>query len=104
MAGERPAVRSRHRVVQLGVRHHQGGQADPVGLGGVHPPAGHADLQGPGVADQLDQALGAAEVGHQAEGHLGHGELGVLGEHPQVAGEGELEAGADGVALHGGDA
>ena len=63
-----------------------------------------ADLQRPGVADQLDQSLGAGQVRHQPERHLGHGELRVVGQHPQVTGERELEPGADRVALHGGDA
>ena len=34
---------------------------------------------------------------------LGHAELHVVGDHPQVAGQRELEPAADGMALHGGD-
>src|SRR3712207_7423041 len=45
----------------------------------------------------------SSDLGHQAEGGLGQPQVGVLGEHAQVAGEGELRAGADGVALHRGD-
>ena len=70
VAGRRPAaaaVRSRpRRPARPAAR--QGGQPDPVGLGGVHPAAGGADLQRAGVADQLDQALGAGQVGDQARG------------------------------------
>ena len=66
-------------------------------------PGGGADLERPGVADVLDQRLGAGEVGHQAERRLLHGELRVVGHHPQVAGQRELEAGADGVAADRGD-
>ncbi|ESU47126.1 hypothetical protein P376_4891 [Streptomyces sp. HCCB10043] len=43
--------------------------------------------------------MGAREVGNETETGLTHGELHVLGDDPQIAGEGELEAGADGVAL-----
>ena len=69
-----------------------------------HPATGGADLEGAGVAHQVDQRLGAAEVGDQPEGRLLHRQLGVVGEHPQVAGQRQLEAGADRVALHRGDA
>src|SRR5690606_6130800 len=56
-----------------------------------------------GVADEANQGVGAGQVGHQSEARLAHGELHVVGDDAQVTGEGELEAGADGVALHGGD-
>ena len=55
------------------------------------------------VADELDQVAGAGQVGDEAEGRLGQPQLRVVGEDPQVAGERELAAGADRVALHGGD-
>src|SRR5204863_8496650 len=80
------------------------GQADADRLLGADPPAGDADVQGVGVADQVHQPLGAGQVGDQAEAGLGHGELRVVGDDPQVAGESELETGADGVALDHGDA
>ena len=51
----------------------------------------------------MHQRVGAAEVGHQPERRLGHAELHVVGDDAQVAGQRELEAGADGVAVHGGD-
>ena len=77
---------------------------DPQRLRGRHRRPGQADRGRPGVADQLDQPLGTAEVGHQAQADLGHGELRVLGRDPEVAGQRELEAGADRVALHQRDA
>ena len=92
-----------HGGVQLGGRDGRGGQADRDGLVGRHDAGGGADLQRPGVADVLDQRLGAGEVGDQAERRLLHGELRVVGDHAEVAGQGELEAGADGVAAHLGD-
>jgi hypothetical protein len=51
----------------------------------------------------VHQRRGAAQVGHQAQAGLPHREGHVLADHPQVGGQGELEAGADRVALHGGD-
>ena len=80
-----------------------GGQPDARGLGRADHPRGGADLQCPGVANALDQRLCSRQVGHQPERGLLHAELGVVGHHPQVAGQRELEAGADGVALHDGD-
>ena len=79
------------------------GQPDRLGLGRADRAAGQADLQRPRVADQLDEVARAGQVGHEAERRLGQPQLGVVGEHPQVAGERELRAGADGVPLHGGD-
>ena len=66
-------------------------------------PPGRADLQGPGVADQAHQRRRAGQVGHQAEAGLAHGERDVVGHHPQVARQRQLEPGADRVALHGAD-
>ena len=79
------------------------GQPDRPGLRRAHRAAGQADLQRPRVADQLHEGARAGQVGHQAERRLGQAQLGVVGEDPQVAGERELRAGADGVALHRGD-
>ena len=38
--------------------------------------------------------------GHQAERGLFHAQLGVVGQHPQVTGQRELEPGSDGVTAH----
>ena len=98
------AARSSTARVRLSHGYDGVGQPDPGRLGGADPAPGHADLQRPGVPDEFHQPLGPAQVGHQSQRHLGHRELGVLGEHPQVAGERELEAGADRMPAHGGDA
>ena len=99
-AARRPGRRRRRRARRPGRR---GWPARSLRLGRPHRPAGQADLQRPGVADQLDQRAGAGQVGHQAQRGLGQPQLGVVGEDPQVAGERELAAGADRVPLHGGD-
>ena len=68
-----------------------------------HVTAGRADLQGPLIADQLEQPGGAAQVRHQPVTDLGHPELGVVGDHDQVAGQRQLEPGADRMTGDGGD-
>ena len=55
------------------------------------------------IPDLSDQRTESSEVGHQAERRLFHTENGVVGHNPDVAGEGELETGTDGVTLHRGD-
>lgn len=45
----------------------------------------------------------AGEVGDEPETGLAHGELHVIGDDPQVTGEGELEPGTDRMALDSGD-
>ena len=52
-----------------------------------------------GVANALDQRLCSRQVGHQPERGLLHAEQHVVGHHPQVAAERQLEAGADRVAV-----
>ena len=53
--------------------------------------------------DEPGQALGAAAAGDDPEEHLGQPELGVLGADPEVAGQGQLQPAAQGVAVDGGD-
>jgi len=48
----------------------------------------------------VDERVGAAEVGDDAQARLGHAELHVVGDDAQVAGQRELEPGPDRVALH----
>src|SRR6202012_3743589 len=64
---------------------------------------GQADLQGPRQADDVDQGLGPGQVGDQAQRGLLHAEHRVVGADPQVTGQGQLEAAADGVAADGRD-
>ncbi len=78
-------------------------QPDRHRLRRAHPAPGQADLDGARVADRVHQRVGAAEVGNQPERRLGHAELHVVGDDAQVTGQRELEAGPDGVAVHGGD-
>jgi hypothetical protein len=49
------------------------------------------------------QPLGAAATGDHPEEHLGQAELGVFGADPQIAGQGQLQPSAQGVAVDGGD-
>lgn len=48
--------------------------------------------------------MGAAEVRDEAERRLPHAELGIVGEDLQVAGQRELKARSDGVAVDRGHA
>ena len=97
----RAASQVRDGSVELVAGHHERRQPDRGGLGRTHPSAGQADLQGPGVPDRVDQRPGAPEVRDDAAARLGHAQLRVVGQHPQVAGQRELEAAADAVALDG---
>ena len=63
-----------------------------------------ADLHRPGVAHGSTSEPVPPRSGTRPEGRLAHREPGVVGHDPQVAGQRELEAGADGVPLHRGDA
>ena len=96
----------RHQVTDRGVQlrpgHHQLGQAQRGRLRGPHGAAGQAQLEGPGQSDDVDQRLGPGQVGHQAQRRFLHAQLGVLGEHPQITGQRELEPGPDRVPAHGG--
>ena len=60
-------------------------------------------LEGARVAHGLDQRQGPPEVRDQPEARLLHRELHVVGHDHHVAGQRQLEAGADRMALHGGD-
>jgi hypothetical protein len=93
-----------HCGVQVRAGHHRRRQSHPQRLLGPDPAGGQADLGGSGVADEIDEPLGAAQVRDQAKCRFGHGEGGIVGQDAQVAAERELETGADGVALDRGDA
>ena len=68
-----------HRPGKLLGRYDDVRQAELFRLGRPDHPGGRADLQRPGVADHLDQWLGATQVGDQAERRLLHAEAG----HPR---------------------
>ena len=75
-------------------------EPDAVRLGSRDPAPRRADLEGARVADEVDERPGAAEVGHEPEARLAHREPRVERRDPQVGGQRQLEAGADGVAVH----
>ena len=75
--------------------------AEPLGLRGVDAPAGEGQQLGLAGPDLVGQPEVAAGVDGHADLGLGQGEDGVVGRHPDVAHERELEAEAEAVALHG---
>src|SRR5581483_2387697 len=80
-----------------------GQQPGGAGLGRAQPVAGQHDPQGGRPADGPREPLGPAGAGHQAEAGLGKAEGGVVGGDDERAGQGELEASAEGDAVDGGD-
>ena len=79
------------------------GQPDLERLGGWHGPTGQDQVHGAAVADEAGEADRAEVAQRDAEAAAEDPEDGVLGGHPQVAPEGELDAAGHGVALDGGD-
>ena len=83
----------------------------PEGVAGCHYTGDPALLQAPGylgdgrgLAHHAGQALGPARSGQHAEGDLRQADgAAALARDAQVAGHGELEAAADGVAAQGRD-
>ena len=72
-------------------------------LRGADLAAAHDEVLGLGRADQAGQALGAAAAGDDAEQHLRLAELRLLAGDPEVAGERQLAAAAEGEAGDRGD-
>ena len=64
-----------------------------------HPPAGQDQVEGPGPPGPPGQQLGAPAAGNEAEADLGQRDGRGLGGDDQVAGQGELVAAAQRVAL-----
>ncbi len=56
-----------------------------------------------GPPDDAGQALGTPTPGDQTQGGLGQGEAGLGAGEAHVAGQGQLQAGAEGVAVDGGN-
>ena len=54
-------------------------------------------MRGPGVAHEVDEPFGAAQIGHQSETGFGHTEPRVSADDAEIAGQGQLEASANGV-------
>ena len=88
--------------LQRAVRDHPGDQSHAVGLGGLHHPPGEQEVPRMRPAQDVQQPPDAiARV--EAERHLGKPEpRRGLGD-PQVLGDGQHEAAAEGIAVHGGD-
>ena len=65
-------------------RARSGDQPRPLGLVGVHHPAGQAHLHRLGLADRARQALRSAHAGRDAELDLGLAELGAVGGEDEI--------------------
>ena len=74
-----------------------------MGLRRIDGFCGEDQLQGFAPANDASQALAAAAHGYQAPGGLGQGEAGLGAGQTNVAGQGQLQAGADGIAVDGAD-
>jgi hypothetical protein len=97
-------VGQRHRSVEgRARRHHPVGQADPLGLRAVDAPAGEDEVHGPAVADEPGQPHGAQVDERHPEPPAVDAQHGVLGRHPQVAPQRQLQAAGHGEPLDGGD-
>lgn len=84
-------------------RHHAVHQADGERLVGLHRAPGEDQVQRPPLADDARQAHGAAVDQRHAEAPAEHTEHGVLGHHPQVCQQRQLQAAGHGMALDGSD-
>ncbi len=76
--------------------------AEALGLGGRDAATGEGEQLGVAGTDLVGQPEVAAGIDGHADLCLGQGEERVVGRHPDVAHEGELEAEAEAVALDGG--
>ena len=88
---------------ELLARRHLLDDAEPLGGGGVDAPAGERQQLGVAGADLVGQTEVAPGVDGHAHLRLGQREQGVVGRHPDVAHERELESEAEAVALDGAD-
>ena len=88
-----------HGGVELGGGHHPRDEPERERLLRADAAAAHDRVLRPREADQPDEALRPAAARDHPELHLGEGELDVVGRDAEVAGERELEADAEGVAL-----
>ena len=90
-------------VHQFRIGHHAGDQAAGKRLAGVQHVAGEGHFAGLGVADHARQQPGAAVAGHDPDFHEAFGKFGTFAGDTQVAHGGQIQAGADRGAVHGGD-
>ncbi len=82
---------------------HPVGQPDPQGLLGVDDVAEQDQLPGPALPDDPGQPDGGAHVRQEPVAGLHQAHLGALREDAEIARQGQLQAGAVGVAAHGSD-
>ena len=87
------------REQHLGVGYDPVHEPEGEGLVGVHLATGQDQVLRPRRTDEARQALGPAAAGDNPEQHFGLPELGALTADAKVAGEGELEAPAQRVAV-----
>ena len=87
----------------------EGGQGDDFldeapaqGFGGAEDFAGEQDAPCGPPADELGEEGGFDDAG-DADARFGHAEAGAFGSDAHVAGRGDFEAAAEGVAVHAGD-
>ena len=73
--------------------HGVGGQARPQRIAIADAVAGQAEIHAE-TAAEVGQQMAAADIGEEADADLGHGELGVLGQHAVRAVEGDADAAA----------
>ena len=98
-----PAGHLLERGLQRGPRHQPGDQADPVGLGGWDVVAEEEELLGLLDPDQSGQDPRSAGVGCDAAPDEHLDELGLLGHHDEVAGQGQVHAAPRRRAVDAGD-
>ncbi len=78
-------------------------EADLGGAGGLEVAPGEEELLGAGEADRVEELAQAGVAVDEAELDRRHAELGAGGADPQVAGDRQLQAAADAVAVDRGD-
>jgi hypothetical protein len=88
------------RRVEVGGRDDGLRQPQLAGFGRANHPGGQAHFDRPWQAHNVDKWLCPGQIRDQAERRFLHTEHGVVGEDPQIAGQSELEAGAQGVPAH----
>ena len=98
-----PAGHLLQRGLELGPGHQPVDQADPVGLGGRDVVAEEEQLLGLLDPHQAGEDPGPAGVGCDAAPDEDLDELGLLGHHDEVAGQGEVHAAAGRRAVDAGD-
>ncbi|MCY1428864.1 hypothetical protein D9M71_447630 [compost metagenome] len=87
----------------LAAGHHAGGQADGQRLVGLDRTAGEDQVEGATLTDDARQTHGAAVDQRHAEAPAEHAAHGVLGHHPQVGEQRQLQPAGHGMAFDGGD-